>query len=543
MPDALSAVNLRQTPQTERADPRQVQNSAGGYTFTVTPVERLRRFLVLGTDGGTFYVGERELTKQNADVVLGWARERATELVDEVRAVSIAGRAPRQNPAIFALAAAASLGDLEGRRAALASLRDVCRTGYHLFLFAGYVEQFRGWGRALRRAVADWYAVPDVDHVAYQAVKYRQREGWTHRDLLRLAHPGNVFDPARAALFDWICGRPADGLPGIVDAFAAVQGARTTGEAVAVLKDHPSLPWEALPPELLNDAAVWRQLLGNGLPQTALLRQLPRLTRLKVLRPLGNATASVAEQLTDAELLRKARVHPISVLIAARTYAGGVSLRGDTTWQPVPRIVDALNDAFYAAYAAVEPAGKRTLLCLDVSASMAMGPISGLPITPREASAALALVTMSREPEAACVGFTSGRGYGNGYGSNGYGSALTPLPISPRQRLDDAVRAVSGLPFGGTDCSLPMLWAAEQNIDVDTFVVYSDNEMWAGLMHPHQALRQYRAARVADARLVVVGMTATDFTIADPTDPGSLDVAGFDSAVPALIRDFSAREL
>lgn len=41
------------------------------------------------------------------------------------------------------------------------------------------------------------------------------------------------------------------------------------------------------------------------------------------------------------------------------------------------------------------------------------------------------------------------------------------------------------------------------------------------------------------ARLVVVGMTATDFTIADPTDAGMLDVAGFDTAVPNLISGFS----
>ena len=36
-------------------------------------------------------------------------------------------------------------------------------------------------------------------------------------------------------------------------------------------------------------------------------------------------------------------------------------------------------------------------------------------------------------------------------------------------------------------------------------------------------------------------MTATDFTIADPTDPGMLDVVGFDSALPTLLTDFSAR--
>lgn len=116
---------------------------------------------------------------------------------------------------------------------------------------------------------------------------------------------------------------------------------------------------------------------------------------------------------------------------------------------------------------------------------------------------------------------------------------LTPLPVSPRQRLDDVIRGVSGLPFGATDCALPMRYAIDNGLDVDTFIVYTDNETWAGDEHPHQALRRYRDTTGIPARLVVVGMTASHFTIADPTDPGMLDVAGFDSAVPNLIAEFS----
>ena len=78
-----------------------------------------------------------------------------------------------------------------------------------------------------------------------------------------------------------------------------------------------------------------------------------------------------------------------------------------------------------------------------------------------------------------------------------------------------------------------------RSLEVDTFVVYTDNETYAGRIHPHQALQQYRRETGIDARLVVVGMTATAFSIADPSDPGMLDVAGFDSAVPNLIGDFS----
>jgi 60 kDa SS-A/Ro ribonucleoprotein len=171
------------------------------------------------------------------------------------------------------------------------------------------------------------------------------------------------------------------------------------------------------------------------------------------------------------------------------------------------------------------------VLALDVSGSMTQ-PLSGLPLTCREASAALALVTAATEPGAVIVGFTAGAG---GMTDN----AITPLPISPRQRLDDVLGRVTGLPFGRTDCSLPMQWALQRKMKIDHFSIFTDNETWAGSMHPHQALRAYRDKTGIDARLSVVGMTATDFTIADPEDPGTLDVAGFDAAVPSLLADFA----
>jgi 60 kDa SS-A/Ro ribonucleoprotein len=116
---------------------------------------------------------------------------------------------------------------------------------------------------------------------------------------------------------------------------------------------------------------------------------------------------------------------------------------------------------------------------------------------------------------------------------------LTPLPISPRQRLDDAVATVSLLPFGGTDCALPMLYAQLEQREIDAFVVYTDSETWAGDIQPAQALRDYRRASGIEARLVVVGMVSNGFSIADPNDPGMLDVVGFDTATPQLISDFA----
>ena len=60
-----------------------------------------------------------------------------------------------------------------------------------------------------------------------------------------------------------------------------------------------------------------------------------------------------------------------------------------------------------------------------------------------------------------------------------------------------------------------------------------------GRGHPVQALHDYRRASGIDARLVVVGMVSNGFSIADPADPGMLDVVGFDTATPQLISDFA----
>ena len=245
-----------------------------------------------------------------------------------------------------------------------------------------------------------------MDALAYQAVKYRQRDGVTHRDLLRLAHPagkvsaGNPsleVSPEHAALFEWIVrGTAADGLPRIVEGFVAAQAAETPKRAAALVREY-RLPREALKPEHLTSPEVWAALLED-MPMTALIRNLATMTRVGVIAPGSDGTATVVAQLGDGERIRKARVHPIAVLAALRTYGAGHGARGRGEWNPVREIVDALDAAFYTAFGNVEPTGKRLLLALDVSGSMVGGQVAGVPgLTPRDASAALALVTAATE--------------------------------------------------------------------------------------------------------------------------------------------------
>jgi 60 kDa SS-A/Ro ribonucleoprotein len=547
----LERLGARRAPQSEPIPgSTQVPNSAGGFAWAVDDWARLRRFLILGSEGGSYYAGEWALTRENAVAVERCLAADGARAVAEIIAVSVAGRAPKNDPAIFALAMAAGLGDEATRRAALEALPRVCRTSTHLFRFATFVEGFRGWGRSLRRAVGGWYAARTPDELAYQAVKYRQRGGMTHRDVLRLAHPAGRVSSGNPTLelgdehrrlFEWIVrAGSTDGLPRIVEGFELVRSAETPARAAELVREY-GLPREALPSGLLASAEVWEALLDD-MPMTALVRNLATMTRAGVLAPGSEGTAKVVAQLGDGERIRKARVHPIALLAALRTYAAGRGVRGRQTWTPVAAIVDALDAAFYTAFGNVEPTGKRLLLALDVSGSMTFGQVAGMPgLTPREASAALALVTAATESSYEAVGFFAGDGgWASGNRRRGWSSdGLTPLPLTPRQRLDDAVKAVSGLPFGGTDCALPMLYAQARKRAIDTFVIFTDSETWAGDVHPVQALRDYRDESGIDARLVVVGMVSNGFSIADPNDPGMLDVVGFDTATPQLVSDFA----
>ena len=166
----------------------QVPNSAGGYAWQLDDWARLDRFLVLGCEGGTYYVGERELTIENATNVARCITADGPRTVARIVDISEAGRAPKNDPAIFSLAMCAKLGDEATRRAAYAALPRVCRIGTHLMHFAEYAQGFGGWGRGMRKAVGSWFNAKPATDLAFQLAKYQSRDGWSNRDSVSYTH-------------------------------------------------------------------------------------------------------------------------------------------------------------------------------------------------------------------------------------------------------------------------------------------------------------------------------------------------------------------
>lgn len=541
MKSLLGHLDPNKTPQSEPLTPDQVPNSAGGFVWAVDPWQRLTRFLILGTTGGSYYASEKALTKENVLAMLDLVQLDGLRVVHTIVDVSSAGRAPKNEPAILLLALCAKKGSPATQRAAYAAMPLVCRIGTHLFQFVAAIKMFGGVSSGTQRALSRWYQTSTGDDLAYQLVKYQSREKWSHRDVLRLAKPGSASRkvPFRSAATDaaltWATkGTVNADTPRLIQAFE--QAKALTGRAddravvqqIVDLINETNLPRECVPTDFLNSAEVWEALLQR-MPMTAMIRNLGKMSSVGLIRPLSAASLKVANALADEATLVRARVHPLALLVALTTYARGSGVKGSLHWEPDTTVLGALDKAFYLAFRHVRPSNKRLLLALDVSGSMECGEISGLPgITPRVGSAAMAMVTAAAEPQHHFVGFSH---------------QLVPLSIRTGQTLEQVTKYIGRVPMGRTDCAAPMEYARTRKIEVDTFVVYTDNETWHGHLHPARALKNYRQAMGIDAKLVVVGMVANNFTIADPSDSGMLDVVGFDTAAPDMISAFSRGEL
>jgi 60 kDa SS-A/Ro ribonucleoprotein len=226
----------------------------------------------------------------------------------------------------------------------------------------------------------------------------------------------------------------------------------------------------------------------------------------------------------------------------------GKAMKGALAWPVSAQVRNTLTSTFMRSFKNVNPTGKRHMAALDVSGSMDVACMGCPAISCRQASAALAHMLYETEPHVYVRGFTSSStsGYGYGVGStitsdNGFRN-FDPL-VRRGMTLDQFITATNA-PYGATDCSLPMLRAMEEGLDVDVFIVMTDSETFAGKVHPQVALESYRVkANKPDAKLIVVGMTANSLTIADPNDRNTLNLAGFDASMPEIIAMFVRGEL
>jgi 60 kDa SS-A/Ro ribonucleoprotein len=510
----------------------QALTNEGGLAFVATEWARLRRFLILGTDLGTYYATPQALTVENASVALDLIKKDGKGVVREVLLLSTENRAPKQDAGLFVLAMAARYGDKDTRIDANAALPRVARTFSTLFLFLSFyvpMKKEKGFGRSLRRAISSFYNDVPARTLAFNVGKYGSRNGWSHKNLLSLAHVKPV-SPDHDKVFFYCCN---DDLPQLDDEDPSE--VRELLEATKAVKTNPALSVSAiiehglvrehLSTDALNDPLVWQALLVK-MPITALIRNINKITALGLLDD-PETLHSVCDRITDPKVLRGGRVHPIKILIALNAYSAGKG-NGKLEWIPHSSIKEAFDKAFYIAFKSVPAIISSCVVSVDVSGSMHTAVSSTTGLSARQVAAALAMLFRRNADD--CI-------------INAFSTTLVPIDIKPSDKLQAVIEKMSTFPFSGTDCSLPMMWARTKKHPCDVFVVITDNETGHSKYTPAEALALYNETMGINAKLIVLAVTSTSFTIADPANNDMLDIAGFDSSVLDIIVDFIEKGL
>uniref|UniRef100_I3MIX2 RNA-binding protein RO60 n=1 Tax=Ictidomys tridecemlineatus TaxID=43179 RepID=I3MIX2_ICTTR len=483
--------------QMQPLNEKQVANSEDGYVWQVTDMNRLHRFLCFGSEGGTYYIKEQKLGLENAEALIRLIEDgKGYEVIQEIKSFSQEGRTIKQEPLLFALAICSQCSDISTKQAAFKAVSEVCRIPTHLFTFIQFKKDLKEsmkcgmWGRALRKAIADWYNEKGGMALALAVTKYKQRNGWSHKDLLRLSHlkPSSEglaivtkyitkgWKEVHELYKEKALTVETEKLLKYLEAVEKVKRTKDELEVIHLIEEH-RLVREHLLTNHLKSKEVWKALLQE-MPLTALLRNLGKMTANSVLEPGNSEVSLVCEKLCNEKLLKKARIHPFHVLVALETYKTGHGLRGK-------------------------------LKCILNASTVA---------------AAMCMVVTRTEKDSSIVAFSH---------------EMVPCPMTTDMTLQQVLIAMNQIPAGGTDCSLPIIWAQKTNTAADVFIVFTDNETFAGSIHPAIALKEYRKKMNIPAKLIVCGMTSNGFTIADPDDRGMLDMCGFDTGALDVIRNFT----
>ena len=510
-------------------------SNQGGLVARATDAQVLERFLILGTLGGSFYVGEFKLTKDTTDTIRGLFAENYQAVLDTTVDISRAGRALSNTPALFVLAVGASyVGDNQQaiRRASLEVLPQVARTGTHLFEFISFIDASRGWGTGLRRGVANWYlSQRSVKSLAYGVTKYAQRNGWSHADVLRLSHPkapNLEFD----ALFRYIVKGDLGKFDAGSEAFAyleAVEEAKASHDPVRVaeLIRTYSLPREVIPTQMLNDPNIWEALLYAPMPYMAMVRNAGNLHRAGLISTNSDAQRFYVERLLDPAIVKSSRIHPLDIVKADFIYSGHFTGRGKSIENPSTTIMNALIEASELAFGNIEPTGKAFMQGIDVSSSMTWGSIENVPMTSAEAAAYMAYQTAKVEKYVETYTFST---------------TLTKIVLPTSGGVRAAIKGIRDRNFGGTDVPLVISNAIKNRINVDVFAIYTDSENGNREKAATQVLREYRDKINPNARLAVVQTEVNRWSTTGNL-PNTLEVVGFDTAVPQAISKFASGEV
>lgn len=476
---------------------------------------QFRRFLIIGSVT-SFYTP----CNKKADGLLRCVKElhkdrKEQDMIREIVDVIVSKKTYNRSFAYSALAKVVECAPNVRGQVLWDVLPKICANIRDVMELLSYLP--KSWGRTTKRAIENWMLSFSSHAMAWQMTRYRQQCGFTVQDILRLVHP----NPHRGApnfceLFAYVADKwSSDSFSESTKEFheyledlEKVRHTTLTDTAVTLIQKH-KLSFEHVgQSDLLTEPAVWCSLIQN-MSSEELVSHLSRILQV----PRIDTTC-----VCNAISAKHDSVHPLAWFEALRS-----------TQHDAPTCVDvhhALDRAFHRSLKNLEPTLLQYMLAIDVSGSMRCSPCHGAPgLSARDAAAAIATCFLACEPFVRVTAFSD---------------ILRTLHLYQGDSLQTVLSTISHLSFDSTDCSLPMMYALEHNIQVDCFVIITDSETSCYTVAPSEILEKYRQNVNPYAKLVVVATSTETVGVAQPWNRNMLDIAGMDRHVFSLIQDFAS---
>ena len=199
--------------------PGQVANNAGGFSFPLPIEQEWMRYLIIGSksENGNFYQTGGQIATHIARCIMTAVKDPTTckRLLCDIVDVSVKGRAAKQEMTMMALAAAIAFApNPECKAIALNAVGEVCRIPTHWFMLLQFIRDLsqdkaekpgKGMGKGVRKAFAKLYTSRTGPELAVLLTKYKNREGWTHVDIISLLHinPTEMKDDGGRLVLEW----------------------------------------------------------------------------------------------------------------------------------------------------------------------------------------------------------------------------------------------------------------------------------------------------------------------------------------------------
>lgn len=485
-------------------------NEAGGIAYKLTPKAALAQYAATGCFNHTFYADAGE----QLDMVLALASKVDAEFVAKTAVFARETGYMKDMPAL--LLAVLSIRDKELFERVFPRVADNGRMvrNFVRIMRSGAVGR-KSLGSLPKRKVREWFENRNTEQIFKQAVG----QSPSIADLLKMVHP-KPADAEREALFGYFIGREinADKLPEIVKRFERFKA----GDSAEV----PDVPFQMLTALPLGKSE-WTAIARNA-PWQMTRMNLNTFHRHGVFDDPA-IVKIVANRLRNPEAIKRARVFPfqlMSAFMAAQANKG------------IPReITDALQDAMEIAVENVPKIDGKVYVFPDISGSM-QSPVTGYrkgastAVRCVDVAALFSAAILRKNPDAEIMPFES---------------KIVDVRLNPRDSITTNAEKLSNLPFGGTNCSAPLIELNRRKADGDALIYISDNESWIDTPiygrfggSPTETMKQWNEfkSRNNDAKLVCIDIQPYGHTQAQERRD-ILNVGGFSDQVFTLVSEFA----